>query len=123
MRFRSSVLVLDACVAISLLEGAFSPPLPLPKHFKLTIQFYCFKVFTIFFPALADNSSPPPPPAASEKQTQMGGGGHAMHGHVTGRGSSRPQESGDGVSQGGMGDPSEAAGRQEYVRNESLFDL
>jgi hypothetical protein len=84
--FRSSVVVLDACVAISLLEGEL-----------LALVFVC-NCRLIFWPA-----------AASEKQTQMAGGGHAMHGHVSASANMRQQGVGSGVSQG-LADPNEAAG-------------
>ncbi len=82
--FRSSVVVLDACVAISLLEG------------KLTSAARAKRLHSIDVTACA---------AASEKQTQMGGGGHSMHGHVNAGATMRQQG-----SQSGLADPNEAAG-------------
>lgn len=91
--FRSSVVVLDACVAISLLEGK-APVLPAQIVFYLSNPVICKPLIYIL------------PAAASEKQTQMGGGGHAMHGHV----STSTRRQGAGVSQVGLADPNEAAG-------------
>jgi len=90
--FRSSVVVLDACVAISLLEGE------LHLHLQPNCQ-----------PAITSDTFSSLPSAASEKQTQMGGGGHAMHGHVSAN-VLRQQGAGVADSQGGLADPSEAAG-------------
>jgi DNA replicative helicase MCM subunit Mcm2 (Cdc46/Mcm family) len=87
--FRSSVVVLDACVAISLLEGLARSACP-------DILSFANRPHTLSA-------------AASEKQTQMGGGGHAMHGHVSAN-VLRQQAAGVADSQGGLADPSEAAG-------------
>jgi hypothetical protein len=89
--FRSSVVVLDACVAISLLEGKWCKLRTLAKTSALTLRDY-----------LA---------AASEKQTQMGGGGHTMHGHVNA--SANMRQHGSGMGHVGLADPNEAAGAVE----------